>query len=448
MQLSHSPSPGKRINVRLALATASAGLLHPMVHAEDGTPWQADSALMVYSEADSRVTAIEPIVALKKDLGGERIFSLKLTLDSLTGASPNGALPANQVQTFTGPSGETTYTANPGELPLDDQFKETRAAINLNWEQPLGERNRVSVGGNFSNEFDFTSTALNLALARDFNDKNTTLSLGVNLESDSIKPVGGTPVPLTPKTYTSDQFDDEGDDDRKTGSNESKTVTDALIGITQVMNRHWLLQLNYSYGTSSGYHTDPYKIASVLDETGALVENPEVPGTPWYLYESRPDNRVRHSLFFGNKIHLTEDVIDIAYRYYTDDWGVDSHTLDFRYRYQFAETMYLEPHLRWYQQTAADFYHLYINEATETAAGVPTLEYVSADPRLSELTGSTIGLKYGIELSRSSEFYIRAEEYTQTYNAKAPDTMINLQGLDLSPDLKAMSILVGYTFEF
>lgn len=447
MQLTNQPSSSKRINVRLALAAASASLLHPLAQAEEKTPWQVDSALMVYSEADSRVTAIEPIVALKKDVGGERIFSMKLTLDALTGASPNGALPANEIQTFTGPSGKGSYTAEAGELPLDDQFKDTRVAISLNWEQPLGERNRVSIGGSFSNEYDFTSAALNAAIARDFNNKNTNISFGVNLESDSINPVGGTPIPMATMINTPDESD-EAEQANKSGNSETKTVTDALIGITQVMNRHWLMQVNYSYGTSSGYHTDPYKIASVLDETGAMAESPIVPGTNWYLYESRPDSRARHSLFFSNKFHLTEDVIDISYRYYTDDWGIDSHTLDLRYRYQFAGNMYLEPHLRWYNQTAADFYRLFVSESTETASGVSTLEYLSADPRLSELTGTSVGLKYGIEISRSSEFYIRAEQYTQTYNAKAPANMTNLQGLDLAPDLKAMSILVGYSFEF
>lgn len=445
MQLTNKTNvPG---NVRLALAAASMSLLHPVVQAEENTPWQVDSALLVYSEADSRVTAIEPIVALKKDLGDEHIFSVKLTLDSLTGASPNGALPANEVQTFTGPSGKGTYTAEAGELPLDDQFKDTRVAINLNWEQPFGEHNRFSIGGNFSNEYDFKSAALSAAIARDFNNKNTTVSLGVNLESDSIDPVGGTPIPMATMINTLDETD-EAEQTAKSGNSESKTVTDALIGITQVMNRHWLMQFNYSYGTSSGYHTDPYKIASVLDDTGALAESPLVPGTRWYLYESRPDTRARHSVFFGNKYHLTEDVIDFSYRYYTDDWGIDSHTLDLRYRYQFAGNMYLEPHLRWYNQTAADFYRLFVSESTETAGGVSTLEYLSADPRLSEFTGTSVGLKYGIEFSRSSEFYIRAEQYTQSYDAKAPASMTNLQGLDLAPDLSAVSVLVGYSFEF
>ena len=64
-----------------------------------------------------------------------------------------------------------------GEVPLDDSFKDTRAALNLSWEQPWGDRNKISVGGNISKEYDFTSLGLNAAIARDFNNKNTTLSL-------------------------------------------------------------------------------------------------------------------------------------------------------------------------------------------------------------------------------------------------------------------------------
>ncbi len=428
-------------NIALLLAAASVNLIAPCSQAKE-SPWQVDSSLLIYSEADSRVTAIEPIVALKKDLGDERIFSLKMTLDSLTGASPNGAVAANSPQTFTGPSGEHNYSAKAGETPLDDSFKDTRAALNLGWEQPWGDRNKISFGGNFSKEYDFTSIALNAAIARDFNNKNTTLSLGIGYESDQINPVGGTPV-----AFTATVLGEENENLKQTRGDESKDVLDLLFGVTQVMNRHWVTQLNYSYGSSSGYHTDPYKILSVLNDQGNLINHPSADIDNWYAYESRPDSRVRHSLYWANKYHLTEDVIDFSYRYYTDDWGVDSHTLDLRYRYQFAGNMYLEPHLRWYQQTAADFYQLYIAGSTQTTSGLVNLDYASADPRLAEFTGTSFGIKYGIEFSRSSEFNIRVEQYTQTYDANN-SSLPALSGLDLAPDLKAMTISVGYSFEF
>jgi len=436
MQLINTPN-----SVRLALAAASSSLLAGAAHAEEKTPWLVDSALAVYSESDSRVTAVEPIVSLRKDMGGERTLGLKLTLDSLTGASPNGAIAANEVQTFTGPSGNGSYDAGKGKTPLDTEFKDTRTAIAISWEQPWGERNRVSFGGNISKEYDFTSAALSTAIARDFNNKNTTLSLGINLETDTIDAVGGIPDPLTSLKVGQNP-------EHKSGGTENKTVNDFLLGVTQVMNRHWLTQLNLSVGSSSGYHSDPYKILSVLNTDGSLATNPEDANSKWYLYDSRPDSRSRQSLYWGNKIHLTEDVIDISYRYYTDDWGIKSHTLDFRYRYEFGGNMYLEPHVRWYSQTAADFYHLYLNKEVDTSSADSAIAYASSDTRLGEFTGTTFGLKYGIELGRNNEFNIRVEQYTQTYKASAPATMTALKGLDLAPDLTAMTVLVGYSFEF
>ena len=397
--------------------------------------------MAVYSESDSRVTAVEPIVSLRKDMGGERTLGLKLTLDSLTGASPNGAIAANEVQTLTGPSGNGSYDAGKGKTPLDTEFKDTRTAIAISWEQPWGERNLVSFGGNISKEYDFTSAALSTAIARDFNNKNTTLSLGINLETDTIDAVGGIPDPLTSLKIGQNP-------EHKSGGTENKTVNDFLLGVTQVMNRHWLTQLNLSVGSSSGYHSDPYKILSVLNTDGSLATNPEDANSKWYLYDSRPDSRSRQSLYWGNKIHLTEDVIDISYRYYTDDWGIKSHTLDFRYRYEFGGNMYLEPHVRWYSQTAADFYHLYLNKEVDASSAESAIAYASSDTRLGEFTGTTFGLKYGIALGRNNEFNIRVEQYTQTYKASAPATMTALKGLDLAPDLTAMTVLVGYSFEF
>jgi len=430
-------------NIALLLAAASVNLISPSTQAKEN-PWQVDSSLLVYSESDSRVSAVEPIVALRKDLGDEHIFSMKMTLDTLTGASPNGALASKQTQTFTGPSGEKTYTAAAGETPLDSSFKDTRGALNLNWEQPISANNRISVGGNFSKEYDFTSLGLNAALAHDFNNKNTTLSFGVGYEADQINPVGSTPVEFSPIARTEEDDDDVKKEKR---GNESKNVLDLLLGVTQVINRHWLTQLNYSYGTSNGYHSDPYKVLSVLDDQGNLIVHPFGNIDNWYVYESRPDSRIRSSLYWANKIHLTEDVIDFSYRYYTDDWGIDSHTLDLRYRYEFAGNMYLEPHARWYKQSAADFYQLYIAQSTQTSGSNINLDYASADPRLAELTGMTFGLKYGIELSKSSEFNIRVEQYTQKYKVNSSD-LPALSGLDLAPDMKAMTISFGYTFEF
>ena len=116
---------------------------------------------------------------------------------------------------------------------------------------------------------------------------------------------------------------------RASGS-DKRTVVDVLAGVTQVISRQWLVQANYNLGRGSGYHSDPYKVLSVIDGTTGLL----TAGQQCELVESRPRSRTRHSFNLQSKWHLTEDVVDVGYRYYTDSWGLRAHTLDARYRYE------------------------------------------------------------------------------------------------------------------
>ncbi|MES2917135.1 MAG: DUF3570 domain-containing protein [Pseudomonadota bacterium] len=428
----------------LAMAQASAALVGataPLAHAGDGA-WQVDTAALYYAEADGRVQAAEPVVNLKKDYGDERILSFKGVVDSLTGASPNGAAPANVQQTFTGPSGNGTYSANAGELPLDDEFKDTRVALSGSWQQPVGEHTRATVGGNLSSEFDFRSIGLNGALARDLNDKNTTLSAGLALELDSIAPVGSAPKPLTAM------------DDQLKDGDETRTQVDLLLGVTQIINRHSLFQLNYGLSASSGYHSDPYKMVTVLDASDNLIST-GVANEYKYLFEARPDSRMRHSLYAQYKYIFTEDVLDLSYRFTTDDWGIQSNTLDFRYRWNATSSFYVEPHLRYYVQNEADFWKAYLKDGVDVSVGAgvdpvitPLVTEASADPRLGAFTATTVGAKFGWILGRDSEFSVRVEQYDQAADVPAAPATGSLAGQELMPDTSALMVTLGYSFRW
>jgi hypothetical protein len=113
---------------------------------------------------------------------------------------------------------------------LDDTFLDTRFALNASWTQPLARLYTFSAGVGFSTEYDYTHLGANLALARDFNKRNTTLSAGVAWSQDDVDPVGGRPLPLS-------QMLDVGNNGNKRGGGESKDVLDLLLGFTQVLNR-------------------------------------------------------------------------------------------------------------------------------------------------------------------------------------------------------------------
>ncbi|MES9943205.1 MAG: DUF3570 domain-containing protein [Candidatus Thiodiazotropha sp. 6PLUC2] len=398
--------------------------------AEEGD-WAFDSAVLYYSEVD-RVDAVEPVISATRDFGDEKLLNLKLVFDVLTGASANGATPSDQPQTFTRPSGKGAYTSSAEETPLDDTFKDTRIALSSQWEQPINRDYKTGFGVNFSTEYDYTSFSANGNLSRDFNKSNTTLSAGLSLAYDTISPEGDIPIAFSSMAIDSGQdgFRTEFNATRGDGEDTKDTV-DLVFGLTQVVDKNTVMQLSYSFSDVNGYLTDPFKIVSVVDNNGRPVD---------YLYEKRPDSRNKQSLFWQAKHHFKSDVVDFSYRYFWDDWGITSHTVDLRYRWKLGRKSYLEPHIRYYDQSEADFYHRFLNE------GDSLPDHASADYRLGDLNGITVGVKYGVALANEQELSLRLEYYLQSNDNTEGALPGILNDVDLYPDVEAIIFQLSYNF--
>jgi len=412
MQLKKSnKSKQKFIKNALSIATSTmlASISHTVMAESD---WEVDSAVLFYSETD-RVSVIEPVVSVRKEISDDEFLGMRVVVDSLTGSSANGAISTSSAQTFTTPSG-SSYTAAANETPLDPSFHDTRVALNGSWEKPLSKTIKGIFSVNASSEYDYDSYGVVANISWDFNNRNTTLLTGLSYNIDSVNPVGGAPTGLNAMSASK----------TTQGSNLDKTVTDILLGVTQVISRDTLMQFNYSYGMDDGYLTDPYKILSVLDSGGNLR------GTDPYLYEKRPTTRARNALYWKVAHQFTDDVLHFSYRYYWDDWGLDSNTLDVRYRYELGGGHYIQPHLRYYQQNKVDFYHYNLTDGS-----IPT--YASADYRLSEMTTTTFGIKYGIEMDNGHEFSTRLETMNQS-----------MGGDNKGPDVDALILQLSYSFDF
>ena len=445
--------------VRRALAAAGAGLL-ASAHAKAQEPpadvptTTVDSALLVYHEVN-RVQAIEPEVNVSHKFDEDSTLNFGITADSLTGATPLGAVPSTLPQTYVRPykviplgtpvtvttasggstvvlvpppTGAKTQTlaastiVPPNTYPLDHGFYDRRVAGHLGWEQALTSNLKLDGGIAYSTEHDYRSESANIGISQDFNGHNTTLSAAVNYESDLSFPIGGTPTPLTQMNGN------------WKGPNASLHEVDAVVGITQVMSRRWLATLSYSYSDEHGYQTDPYKIMSIVDPaSGQPTEQ---------IYESRPDLRRKQSVFFDNKVHLATDVISASLRGFKDDWGIKSLTADLRYRWQIGMNYYIEPHLRYYTQSAADFFRYYL------VSGEAIPQYASADTRLAKFHAQTYGVKFGVPFNETSELNLRVEYYDQHGNGSPAGAIGQLQQQNLFPDLKAYTLLLGYTFAF
>jgi hypothetical protein len=436
----------EKTNVKVALTLATAALLGTSnlaqanttstAGAQDST-WDFDSAFLFYSEVD-RVSAGEAIFNAKKTFANDEVLNLKVTIDALTGASASGAVAQPDVQTFTRPSGNGQYTIAPGDTPLDDTFHDTRVQFNGQWTQPIAPNYTASGGLHISKEYDYLSLGINGNLAYDFDRKNSTFSAGFSYFQDTFTPEGSIPKPFTSMLIGDSSSASWDDDFAKTriDTEDTKTTTDILLGFTQVINRRMITQFNYSYSIVDGYLNDPFKVISrVNGDTGYTQDN---------IYESLPDSRVKQSLYAQSLYHFDSVVLDISYRYMWDDWEITSQTIDSRLRIPLGDTFgtesYLQPHFRFYQQGAAEFYQPFlIDNAT-----LPT--YASADYRIGEMTTFTVGLKYGLLVNNGHDLSFRLEYYRQAPTDAGFDAPGVLNEVDLYPTIDAIIAQVTYSF--
>ena len=427
----------KERSISVALAAATCSLLGTgipsTVDAQEEPSWDFNTSLLYYGEDENRVQDLSLKAIIRRLFTDDRVLSFGITLDSLTGATPSGAIRQDVAQTFTRPSGDDVYTVPAGELPLDDTFLDTRVAITANWQQPIGESSQFSGGISASKEYDYLHIGLNGSFAMDFNKRNTTVSAGFAIAQDEFDPVGGAPIPFTAML-------EEDNTSNRLGTGD-KDVVDVVLGVSQVISRNLVVQMNYSYSNESGYLNNPYKVLSLVDgTTGDTILNPGGEPSHIYLFENRPDDRTKHSLYTQAKYYMGGKVLDVSYRYMTDDWEIDSHTIDLRYRWPLANNSYLEPHLRYYTQTEAEFYRLSLIDG----AALPV--YASSDYRLGDFDAITLGVKYGWKTRNDNDMSVRAELYQQTGTIPSGQIIGNQAGRDNYPDLNAVIVQFSYRF--
>ncbi|HLP07612.1 MAG TPA: DUF3570 domain-containing protein [Opitutaceae bacterium] len=301
-----------------------------------------------YQESGGRVGVQAQYALIEQSLGTDAKLKLTGVIDSIAGATPTGEAP----------------TTPGGDVPLT-QMHERRKAWTADFSRQFSRVN-LGVGIANSRESDYVSNGASLNTLTDFNDKNTSLLLGVSATDDTIRVF-----------YQSERV--------------KKRGWDAVVGVNQLLNPQTSVSLNFSFGHVSGYQSDPYKIITKETELA--------PGLflPLTFPENRPDKRNKWIVFTGVN-HAVESVhgaIDASYRFYHDSFGTTSHTLNLAWLQKLGTHFVLIPSLRFYQQGQADFYHVSLT-GTDIVPGDlpnPAGPFFSADYRLSKMRSMNYGLK-------------------------------------------------------
>ena len=391
-----------------SLAIATCTLLSNIsqdaqAHDVEGRDLDLSIGFLDYVESE-RVRVRETDHTVRWQMNDDVVISGSFIFDSITGATPTGALRPISVASQSATTASGTSTGGGGSLgggsgagaefitplaPIVDR----RVAVGGQIEKNLTRTTKYKVGGLFSSEDDYTSFGVSGAYAEELNNKLTTVEGGLAVSYDLVRPDGGPPPAGNRPTNVNSLFSLE--------DGEKRTI-DASISVSQILNHRTVAKATLSTGIAEGYLEDPYKVVPLRNDVSLLADA--------YFHENRPDSRLRSALVFDlNHQPMEEDVLQIQYRYFWDDWDMKSHTLDFRYRHQLGRN-YLTPHLRLYSQSAADFYrHFLSTQSLENPDGLDNdgnvinpigtnaPQFVSSDSRLDDMNAVTIGVKFGIE---------------------------------------------------
>ena len=346
-----------------ALATVLVWLAPRSARAENSVAYKYSD----YREADGRIAIQTQGTYIEKDLGTEMHLKLEGVLDAITGATPSGQ-PA--------PAGTS-------QVPTST-IHDRRKAWNADFSRQFPHLN-VAVGFGNSRESDYVSNGWSLNTLTDFNQKNTTLLAGVAGTDDDVK-----------------VFFQRG--------LVKKRSNDVIVGVTQLLDPRTSISLNLTWGRTTGFLADPYKLVQKNTELFPGVSLPLTFG------ESRPHERNKGILLLALNRSYPElhGALDASYRFYHDTYGTDAHTLDLSWFQHVGEKVILRPSLRLYEQGAADFYHYNLDATAITPfSGAPRTAgpFYSSDFRLSSLRTTTYGLKIIWNVTDSIALDAALEQY-------------------------------------
>lgn len=417
--------------INVALSAACCHLLGGSSAAVAETkPWYIDLGAMNYIEQD-RNTGILFMANARRELKGNDAISLQLDFDVVTGATPNGATASNVPQTFTMASGVGRYKVAANALPVDDTHMDTRMAFRTLYESSINNSLMLNYSSHISMEFDYLSLGGGIEFIQEFNQRSTSFIGGVDFEYNRVHPVGGIPDPLASMQPPSVI-------QPKGVGGLSRRQSGVHIGINQLLDKYSLVQIKYAWSNASGYLTDPYKILSVIEN----VDGQRLGSTLDYVYENRPTQRNIQNVYLAYKRDFSGDVLDVSYRYYWDEWEINSHTIDVAYRYKLKEQFYIKPIFRFYDQSAASFFQ----HSLKNNRALPN--YASADFRLAAFKAYTIGFRYGKSLAEGAEHNIGLEYYTQRGDSY-PDSAVGIQKeQDLFPTLNTLLLTWNYAYKW
>lgn len=297
-------------------------------------------SILGYRERAPGIKVSEPVLWITVPFARAWQLRASALVDIVTGASPRfvtnaGGPPA---QSFTGAS-------------VNDRRKAGEVRLQREWEDFT-----LAVSRTVSREEDYLSRAFGLEGKLDLANRHTTLTAGYGRANDRV---GSSEDPSL---------------------DQPRDTREYLLGLSQVVSPVAFVQTQVQWSRGRGWYDDPYR-ATLTFRPGASL--------PAFAPDHRPAARESIAWLTRYRHHVAgaAGTLQLDYRLFRDDWGIRSHTIEAGWSQDLAAGWTLRPALRWYWQSAADFYSPVVPQ--------PAREFQSSDQRLAAFGGLSPSLRLG-----------------------------------------------------
>lgn len=372
-----SPGDSTPVYKKRVLETTEIDFLSSY-YSQDGTNAAVSGGIGTESLTDATATIVVAI-----PLNDDDVLTIDAGISAYTSAS------SSNINPFDTRNAADAFIASSGESQSD-----TWTSGVISYSHSSDDRNQLwSAKLSIANEYDYRSLGLGGSYSRLWNEKNTELSLHGNVYLDGWSLIY--PIELRAPSNGNGEDEDHfnianytitGNADYQPAfvplSSKKRNSYALGAGLSQILSRNLQGLLVLDLVLQNGLLSTPFQRVYFNDVDDSFIADFHLADD----IERLPDSRFKTAVGGRLNYYLNEFLtVRTFYRYYRDDWGIQSHTASIEVPIKvMLGKLTFYPSYRFYNQTAADYFQPYDQHlSTET--------FYTSDYDLSNYTANQYG---------------------------------------------------------
>ncbi|HLF52881.1 DUF3570 domain-containing protein [Flavobacterium sp.] len=327
------------------------------------------------------LTDITPTIVVTMPLSEDDVLTVDAGISAYTSASSSNINPFD------------TDNPTPWQASSGASMQDVLTSLSVSYSHRSDDRNTIYTGhGSGSIEYDYSSIGFGGGIVKLFNDKNTEVGISANVYLDTWKPI-----------YAKElhDFSDNGnnlnggifDDFTITGNTDYNPSRFTMFGkknrnsyalsfsFSQVINKKLQGSIFFDVLHQQGLLSTPYQRIYFADVANSYIQDFQLADD----IERLPDTRFKLPIGARLNYYINQQfLLRTYYRFYSDNWGIQSHTGSLELPIKVSDRFTVFPMYRYYTQVASKYFAPY-------EAHLSTEQYYTSDYDLSKFDSHQYG---------------------------------------------------------